>query len=380
MKTIQRPKTYILVFVMLVICLPILQDLTHFTAVRPLSGAIEKIRSPEFTLASWFERDFQDKKEKYINQEFGLRNILVRLHNQLCYWIFDEAYAKWVVVGKSNYLYESGYIDSYYGKDFVGDEVINGQVHKLKFLQDTLKKLGKDLIVVITPGKASFFPEYIPNRFKADMKKTNYVSFVEHLNREDVDYLDFSPWFDKMKGQTPYPLYPQYGVHWSIYGSALAADSLLKYIEVRRNTDLPDLRFAGYEQPDTLRSPDDDVYAGMNLLLPPRSYRMAYPVVEIKDDSLKSKPSAIVIADSYFWNIYNQKIFQKTFRDFKFWFYNQEVFPDHFQKQTLTSGLDLRKTIEKTDVIIILSRNSDVQRFGWGFIDSLEVKLKEGKP
>jgi hypothetical protein len=369
-KFLNKGKKIIWGLILLFLFIPIIQDLTHFVYVKPLTGDIEKVRSPEFSLHDWFERNFQEKKEKYLNQEFGLRNYLVRLHNQLCYWLFNEAHAKWVVVGKENYLYEMGYIDAYCGRDFIGEEKIIDQVTKLKFIQDTLKKLNKTFLFVVAPGKASFFPEYIPKKFLSEKNKTNYEVCIKDFKSYGINFVDFSSWFNSMKGKTKYPLYPQYGVHWSIYGATLAFDSLIHSIGYLQKIKMPELEITGYETPDTLRNPDDDVYAGMNLLLPPKSYQMAYPLLKINSDSTKTKPAILAIADSYFWNIYNMGQMKNVFSNARFWYYDKEIYTDPGSETVeWVSNKNLKEEINKSDVIIILTRNADIHRLGWGFID-----------
>ena len=66
-----------------------------------------------------------------------------------------------VVIGKENYLYEKGYIDAFFGVDFIGHDSIAISAYKLKMIQDTLAKLNKTLLIILAPGKGDFFPEYI---------------------------------------------------------------------------------------------------------------------------------------------------------------------------------------------------------------------------
>ena len=370
-------KNIIFISVLLFLFLPIIEDLTHFIYTKPLDGVIEKVRSPEFSDTAWFGRSFQEKKEKYLNQEFGFRNFLVRLHNQICYSLFKEAYAKWVVVGKENYMYESGYIESYFGRNFIDDNYVKWKTTELKNLQDTLKKKNKSLLVVIAPGKASFYPEYIPDEYCYGKGRTFYESFCENLTASGVEYVDFCQWFISMKNKSRYPLFPQYGVHWSIYGSAIALDSLLKKIEAMRNVDLPDMKITGYEFPDTLRHPDYDVYKGMNLLLKPKTFQMAYPVIKVKDDSTKTKLSVLVIADSYYWNIYGLGVTDIAFTNNRFWFYNEQAYSSSGETKVL--DLNLKEELDKTDMVVILSRDADIGRLGWGFIENCDTLFFQKK-
>ena len=61
------------------------------------------------------------------------------------------------IVGKDNYLYEESYIKAYLGDDFIGEKKIFNTAQKLKAVQDTLKSNHIDLIVVLAPGKGTFF-------------------------------------------------------------------------------------------------------------------------------------------------------------------------------------------------------------------------------
>jgi hypothetical protein len=87
-----------LIFIILFI--PFLQSVLHFSDVKPLQGAVVLSEDTVFSFKDWFSGHFQEKKEKYINDNFGYRNIFVRLNNQLAFWMFNKAKAKNVRVGK----------------------------------------------------------------------------------------------------------------------------------------------------------------------------------------------------------------------------------------------------------------------------------------
>ena len=81
------------------------------------------------------------------------------------------------------------YIKSFYGVGFLGDKKIEKKVNKLKSVQDTLKKLNIDLIVVIAPGKGLFYPEYIPEDYlTGDSTKTSYKSYIKSFKKNKISY------------------------------------------------------------------------------------------------------------------------------------------------------------------------------------------------
>ena len=121
-------------------------------------------------------------------------------------------------------------------------------------ISDKLLKLNKHLILVIAPSKPSYFREFLPNEYKQTNNKNNYQVISEGIKKQHLNCIDFSNWFNKNKYTSKYPLYPKHGNHWSMYGSWLAADSIIKYIEAKKNIDMPNLVLKSIktEQPKNL--------------------------------------------------------------------------------------------------------------------------------
>ncbi len=149
-------------FILLFLAFSMLEQQFSLFDIAELKGEFTKAPNPALTLQSWLDGSFQTQKENYLNENFGFRNTLVRLNNQIAFSFYHRARSKGVIVGKENYLYGDTYVNAYYGNDFLGKSKIQETVRKLQFLRDTLKKKNIDLMVVIVPGKASFFPEFLP--------------------------------------------------------------------------------------------------------------------------------------------------------------------------------------------------------------------------
>lgn len=341
-----------------------------FIKIMPLRGAITKVEQPKLNAASWFSEDFQSQAEKYLNQNFGFRNFFVRLNNQLKYSLFNAAQANGVIIGKQNYLYEESYILAYLGKDFIGEEAIADQMQKLKFVQDALKTRNIDIILVLAPGKGSFYPEFIPDKYDIrDKSITNHQVYVEQAKLNQVNYIDFSTWFLNQKDTSTYHLYPKTGIHWSYYGANIATDSLVSYIESLRNIDMPDMVWDTIEVRNNLYGVDNDIEKGMNLLSSIPNYPMPYPRISISQEN-KTKPKAIIVADSYYWQLHNAGYSKNLFDHGEFWFYNNQVYPPRSKNGTKVKDLKLLDEIYQRDVIIIMCTEPFLKRQFWGFIDN----------
>jgi hypothetical protein len=369
MKTLLKLiKVALLVFILLLLVLPYLQSFFKIVKLQPLKGAIEFSENPSITLNGWFSGDYQTKQEKYLNESFGFRNFFIRINNQIAFDLFNEAKANGVIIGKDNYLYEENYIKAYYGTDYIGVDSIRNRMSKLAYIQDTLHKLNKTIILVFAAGKGSFYPEYFPARFKSAQTTRNFETYLAEAKKVNMEYIDFNTFFCENKIKSPYQLYPKYGIHWSYYGAGLAADSLLHRIEKLRNIDLAGLFWKDIEL-DYPKESDYDIADGMNLLFKLKSAKMAYPHYQFESNSGKAKPALLVVADSYYWGMYNIGI-SNAFSISHFWFYNKQIYPESNSSQLETNQINLKEEIEKHDIIVLLATESNLPNLGWGFIEN----------
>ncbi len=194
-------------FLIIILFLPALQGLTSWINIRPLKGAIEVLPQPVFNLKDWFSGVFQSNYYPYQEQQIGFRQDLVRLNNQLDFSLFRILHAQSVILGKQNCLFELNYIKDYTGESFIGEKAVMDKVVKLKELHDTLKKKNIDLLVVFAPGKASFFPQYIPDKYTTQGTRTsNYLCLTRTMKEAGLPYIDFNRFFLDIRDTVSWPL------------------------------------------------------------------------------------------------------------------------------------------------------------------------------
>jgi hypothetical protein len=365
-KTLRR-----LIFLLLlgVLVVPHIQNKFKLFTIKPLQGAITNAPDSFFSVHEWFSGNYQEQKTKYINESFGFRNLFVRMNNQLEFTLFNYARANEVIIGKENYLYEKNYVKAYYGLDFVGKDSIDRTMQRVKFLQDTLAKLNKTLILVFASSKGTFYPEYFPDSYKQTRGTTNYEVYLKEAQKLNLNYIDFNKYFVDNKHTSKYPLCSRYGIHWSSYGERLAADSIIRYIEKARGIKMVHPFWDKIDLDNLPRNRDADIEDGMNLLFNLKCDSLAYPEIQFQSDSGKTKPSSIVIADSYYWGMYGFDI-SRIYSDSHFWFYNHNIYPEFRTNGLTTVQIDLKDQIAKKDIIIIMATDASLTNFGWGFVEN----------
>jgi hypothetical protein len=191
-------------------CLALLMMVTPFIQTRflkipekPLRGMYVFSEEPQvkwFTWRKWFSGEFQDRFGKGIEDNVGFKSSLIRLRNQVDFSLFKLIHAEGFIAGKEDNLFEEDYILEYTGKYFIGKETLDKKLTRLKEVQQKLKSLGTNLFLVIEPGKASFCPEYIPNRYRPERRSmTNYGYLLAKASELNLDYLDLNKYFLSIK-------------------------------------------------------------------------------------------------------------------------------------------------------------------------------------
>lgn len=369
----QKTKTYsfLNVLALIAIAFPLFVAMVKKDNKPNLVGIVMSDEKPKFSMSSWFDGSYQAEQEDYNNDHWAFKEKMVRLNNQFYYKAFNQIRVHNFVSGKENYVFSEAYIFSVFGDDLLKEEKVVSLLEKAKVVQDTLKKKGIDLMLVLAPGKGSFCKEFIEDKYVHPVKNTNHNLFVSNSRKLGNNLLDLYQYFEQLKPGSPYPLFPKFGHHWSYYGECLAVDTIIKYIEQLHHTDLPNIHWDKIEVIDSARFRDADVVSSMNLYSNPKqNMKLAYPEVQFENDSLKNRTRVLTISDSYWYGPVYMGVGQSCFAGGQFWYYFNKVIPSPIEGQKVEAWeLDLKKEIESNQVIMLLYSDANLPAFGNNFIE-----------
>lgn len=358
----------------LLMILPAIQREFHLVKEKPLQGAFQQTPTPGFDSLSWeswksgkFQQVYSDRLEAHI----GFHNSLLRLYHQLNYSLFREANADGVIAGKKGELFEEDYIKSWMGHYYVGESVWKTKAEKLKAVQDTLDKIGKSFFVILEPGKGSLYPERFPNKYNlADKNVSNYDVLTKYLNYFEVNTLDLNTCFIKWKDTSTYRLFPRGGTHWSYYGAALAADTLIDYIQYLHGNGIPEMEIINLEKRKKIRHPDDDIWLAMNVITEAPAGDLIYPEI-VFDETVNATQKALFVGDSFYFNWQSDRIMHDAFADCNFWYYNKQVWNRSGVEAGTVDERNFGEEIAKADIIAIMITERFHQNFAWNFDEQL---------
>lgn len=373
---------FLLLFLSL--CYPLMEQgikITHFA--HKLDGTSIKPERVPLSLENITNNTYQNNREERLKYNLYIKGFFIRLNNQLKYWAFNKLRGNGAVEGKEKYLYYSNFIDEFYGFNYIGEEKILERINELKTLSDSLNNHQVKFMFIIAPNKARVYGEYIPDNYiKLTSTPTNYDVFIAQLQRNQIEYLDLNGYFTSLYGTTDYPLFTKGGIHWSDYGSYIGLDSIISKIEVTLDTQL-----LTPIRKDTLiskkpKKEDNDIANVNNLLFLDEAYyeeKLAYFSLGIDSSKGSYKPNVLVISDSFYWNLYHNKVPHKLF-DSKssFWYYNSSIWPDSEGNGTknVTEIKNMRENLYSRDIVLFMITEGNLHSCCWEIGEKIIDKIK----
>ncbi len=378
-----RTKKLIFGLGLVILLFPLLNTMAPFIKSAGLKGAVTKVSDVNFTWNTWFNGTYQQKKEDYINSNVGFYPDFIRINNQIDFSLFGVLHAKDVFEGENHFLYEGPYIKSYLGMDKLKDDTILKACLDIKWIQDSLTALGKKFLFVIATNKAFYYPQHIPNQFKQIVQKFgNYQYYLHYFDSLGISYIDFNGYFISQKSKTPYPLITKFSTHWSSYGASIAADSIVEYLSLKYYKNQLVKPKINYIESETYNSHDKEAFEPLNLIFGwPDKELTAWPQYTYQKNSETILPKILIIADSYFWEIYDQKVMENVFSDHQIWYYNRE----HWGKKRKFLGDETthfklgNDYLKNSEIVVLLASEYHLNCLSEDFIKKMKKVYRKSK-
>lgn len=271
----------------LLICIPGL--LLIATGGEDRMSGEEELALPAFTVGSWLNQEFQSSFETWFSRSYNGRRLLVRAYTDLesleaaaehrvleplrmttqnednlssIHAVVDAlaaaretyaapAFAEYVVeipkavdqssfrgadgdiVGTDGVLFADMYVAEVFGfaprYSGVTDAELESKVRQLAYIQQQLQERGIAFTVVITPNKAAYYAEYIPEFYFArntmpEGYERPYTRFLALLKSEGVSHVDSGTVFAENGLQNSFPMT---GIHWNSLASVPVAQAVM---------------------------------------------------------------------------------------------------------------------------------------------------------
>ena len=292
----------------------------------PLAGMQIHQARPRFSLKGIMDGSFQKSMELFMEDVFPLRAAIVRATNQIYYSLFARSYMfrNEIIVGKRQYLYETVYLGHYCNtmREKHTPEEFDQWAKNIESLGDFFAKRGQIFLYVVTPSKAAYYPEYIPQWLDCNPQppRPDYLLAAAALTHTHVPYIDLSKLMIDGKGKYPLPLFNRGGTHWNMLAVALSAREIVAKISAQGKWQLPEVRFT-YTIDNHPDGVDTDLLDVLNLWSPNRNYSTARVTFTQTIASKSRAPRIAIVGGSFMRQMYNALRETNMFERVDYYFY-----------------------------------------------------------
>jgi len=213
----------------LLLCCGIIANVTGFTGLalvekRSLSSAPEWPSS----LKEWSE--FPAAVERYVNDNFGLRDELIAFNSYFHYRLGISAQPR-VLVGTHGWLYYAG--DGnwafYRGRYRFTEGQISDWLDRMEKRQKWLAERGIRFVILPAPVKETIYSDHLPYWLRKEARETVVDQLVTAAKRKPaITIIDVRDRLRRQRSQAD--MYTPFDTHWTEAGAFVAYEALMEAI------------------------------------------------------------------------------------------------------------------------------------------------------
>lgn len=178
-----------------------------------------------------WNQDYLADMGTYFEDHFAFRQNFVTANALIYGKVFGTSATDQVVVGEDDWLYYSGTLDDYSGKNLLSQREQYAVVHNLKTIQEYVESKGSQFVLMIAPNKNSLYDENMPYYYQ-EGSETNLDILSEMLKEAGVSYLDLYELLDEQEEV----LYFKRDSHWNNKGAVLVYNAMMNRFEKSHET------------------------------------------------------------------------------------------------------------------------------------------------
>lgn len=176
--------------------------------------------------------------ETYYNDNLPFRNQLIRFHNSIDYFVFEQSSSENVTIGKDGWLFfsesSSNPIEQSLGCWHFTSEELQTIADNLMSAKSVLDSQGIEFVLFIAPNKESIYMDELPEYYAVKSDYTSTDQLVDYL-RENTDIRVIYPKQDLLEAKEETPdivLYHKLDTHWNYAGGYVGAKSLAEELGI----------------------------------------------------------------------------------------------------------------------------------------------------
>ena len=158
----------------------------------------------------------------YFEEHFAFRQELVAANALIRGRLLGVSASDQVLVGKDGWLYYTGTLDDYLGRNQMSEKGLANAVHNIGLMQQYVEDRGSRFLITIAPNKNSVYDSHMPSNYLRS-GENNHTRLTPLLKQAGIHYADLYEIFE----ESDECLYLQGDSHWNNKGALLVCRKLL---------------------------------------------------------------------------------------------------------------------------------------------------------
>ncbi len=183
-------------------------------------------RMPKLTEDGGFNTDFASQFDKYVEDNFALREYVVTGFNAAEVALLRDFNGTNAVIGAKNHIFYAETLDDYLGIGGLTEGEIQSVANYLADLHRGFAEKGVDFAFMTAPNKATIYPEYMPKRLAPTDADRNIDLLTEALRQKGVPVIDAKSIL--LAAKTARTVYYEHDSHWNNYGAMLVYNDIAR--------------------------------------------------------------------------------------------------------------------------------------------------------
>ena len=206
-------KLFFIIIFLIFLLGPYVQKRRHFMPDYALTeNRLKTSRPKELRLLLANGGVYARKYEEYYNDNYGLRDLFIRLKNQLDFSVFRQSGK--VVVGREGWLFYKSVVEELISIEKAPPHSLITLYSRLERLNRHLLDRGITLVMLPCPMKNTIYPEMLPSNAARRLHPTGFERYREFLKQHpEIICLDPHDLLVRIKGS--FNVYHQTDFHWT---------------------------------------------------------------------------------------------------------------------------------------------------------------------
>lgn len=289
----------------------------------PLVGVTVDKPKPVFSIKSMMVGSFQHEYEDWLGENFPLRSFFIKGYDQIIYSFGGTVND--IQPGKKEDLHGKMWLNGYLMYD-IDASVLEQYKNDLNTINQYLISHNKKLCYMLSPNKSEIYSDSMPWNYKLIEKNTQKPAQARWkirnlLTELEIPYLDTADIMFDLKKNGKYQPFPKTGIHWNRYGSSIALNMWIKFLN-ERGFQVPQIQ-AEFDESETPDKSDTDYRDLLNVYI--HSKGELYPHVKFTLDMSKEPEVKIYAMTTSYHTAFMEMFLENDmpFSKYKRLYYNQ---------------------------------------------------------